>query len=988
MSITSSNQKQVYSHFFDLLTHYPRLAAWLADILQSRAELQAEAILPSFLLECASQGVPGNAYPFTAEDHGLADLRIFLRNAQAELKALVEPSSLSTSGVPAAPQLAFDDVDATPVARRRDERPGAGDAPSTDGEAPGEPDNGVTSLIERETASSPGVETDLHAQDADLDGGITEKIPVIRVSSRDVVAEANREGADGADKAEIDVAEKATESMPLVAAPALEGSGQATEPISPAAERVLAEPDAVAGDAGVEEAATQPISAVVRAPDTSRPAGQRRRVQLRRPRTRRERLVSLALLALILGAILVPVGFFVGFGVSVYTTYHALSDQAHSAVNHLLNVKNIFGGNTSHLNGIFDVAKLQRAEREFTASGRDFQQLQDQLQNSSTLSTVVAYLPQYRETLKSAQAASAVGIDIARIGQIAATNAVQLAPSLSGPLLSVSKKPLITQPMLDTISATLGEVLPLLGDMQAHAQDISLDSLPISLSEKAQVGPLLQHLPQTVNDLGQVRNLLGAAGWLLGVNHPRTFLVQTMDRAELRGTGGFTGQYGELTINGGRVAPFSLKDIADVEYTAHSANQGQLAPIQYRSWWPFPNWGLRDSNISADFPTSAQVALQLYQQEVGNSVDGVISFTPMVIEHILAVIGPLSVPGYNTTVTAQNLEDVLHYYQLNNSGITRQIFQQPNDSTTSARKRFTSLLASLLMNKVRGASPDALLSIAHQVLYDLKSRDLQVYFTDPTAENLLKQRGYAGQMDRSPTHDGLYVVQENLSASKASQYVQTIMHDNVTLDDKGGATHTLQIRLVYNQAGPVYGYDTYYDYLRVYVPPTSVLIWGDGFATDTPLCGGHYGSCPADGAYPHGELNCPSGQYQPGASPPTFSDPSGATWQPLRVLGGPTNTTSDEPGRAMYGGWVIVPKNCTMNVTLRWYVPPVGPYSLLVQRQAGTFPELDLTVLPDAANCVQLRTAGLHFDGILTQDSSFAPTISQGSQSCYPAQGV
>ena len=365
------------------------------------------------------------------------------------------------------------------------------------------------------------------------------------------------------------------------------------------------------------------------------------------------------------------------------------------------------------------------------------------------------------------------------------------------------------------------------------------------------------------------------------------------------------------------------------------------------------------------------------------------------IEHVLAVIGPIQVPGYNTTVTAQNLEDVLHYYQLDNSGILKQIISQPGNTSTSQRKRFTNYLTTLLMAKVRSAPADQLLAIAHQVLADLKSKDLQMYFSDPATENVLVKYGYAGTLDRSTTHDGLYVVQQNLSASKASQYVQTIMHDTVTLDSKGGATHVLQLRLVYNQAGPVYGYDTYYDYLRVYVPPSSQLLSGDGFSSGTPLCGGSYGNCPINGAYPSGELLCPSGQYQPGASPPSLTGSDGGTWEPLQTLSGPTNMTSDEAGRAMYGGWVIIPKNCTMNVTLSWYVPPMStqPYSLLVQRQAGTFPELDLTILPDAADCAQLSTTGLHYDAIMTKDTSFAlpayhaSTQAQG-QSCYPHTGV
>ncbi|MGH2478545.1 MAG: hypothetical protein ACRDHW_02670, partial [Ktedonobacteraceae bacterium] len=316
-----------------------------------------------------------------------------------------------------------------------------------------------------------------------------------------------------------------------------------------------------------------------------------------------------------------------------------------------------------------------------------------------------------------------------------------------------------------------------------------------------------------------------------------------------------------------------------------------------------------------------------------------------------------------------------------------QIYQQPDDKTTSTRKRFTNTLASLLMSKVRSAPPNELLTIARQVFSDLKTKDLQIYLTDPSAEGLLMRYGYAGQMDRSTTHDGLYVVQENLSVSKASQYVQTIMHDTVTLNSQGGATHVLQIRLVYNQDGPVYGYDTYFDYLRVYVPPSSQLLWGDGFDGSRPLCGGSYGDCPANGPYPNGELSCPAGQYQPGAEPPYLTGSNGATWEPLHALSGPTNIESDEPGRAMYGGWVIVPKNCTMNVSLSWYVPPMSrqPYHLLVQRQAGTFPELDLSILPDAADCASLDTAGLHFDDILVEDASFTPAR-VSKRACYPGQ--
>lgn len=971
MSVTSSQHQEIDADFASLLARHPGLATWLSDQLQSGREPRAEELLSRFLAECAEQGVPGSAYPFTAKDRGLEALESYLQAAQAEIEAFMNaptPRRADVTGEQDRPMdRETDDISHLPTQEVETVMPispilhESGEASTdkipaiqSDAEEPSQADGKVT-----------GQEANFHPEDETVE-----------------VPERDRE-----------VSEMETAVVPAVDREAIRAEIPEQEIASTAAIGPEDTQTRASETAEVKEQAGMVALLGGRNPF------RRLRKHTRRPHTRRQRILYRTLLLLILATILVPAAFLINFGVSAYTTYRTLSDQAHTAVNQLLDVKAVFssGGNGKlHFNNLFDSARLQRAQKDFSAAGRDFQQLQNQLKQSDTLKTVATYFPQYRATLSSALATSVIGVDVARIGQIATGNAIQLAPNFSGPLLAASRKPLITQPVLNTIGTTIEEVMPLLTDIQAQSAKVSLDSLPISASEKSQVGQLLQQLPQILNDLGIVRNLLGSAGWLLGVDQPRTFLVQTMDRAELRGTGGFTGQYGELTINGGRVAPFSLTDISLLEYTDTSVTQGQLAPTPYRSWWPFANWGLRDSNISADFPTSAQVAINLYKQETGHTVDGLISFTPVMVEHILSIIGPVQVPVYNVTVTAQNLEDLLHYYQLDNAGILKQfqVNQGATNTSTSARKRFTSYVASLLLARVRAAPANELLAIAHQVLDDLQTKDVQVYFTDPGAEKVLMRYGYAGQLDRSTTRDSLFVVQQNLSASKASQYVQTIMHDTVSLDSKGGATHLLQIRLVYNQAGPVYGYDTYYDYLRVYVPPNSRLLSGDGFSSGTPLCGGSYGDCAVNGPYPDGELACPAGQYQPGASPPSLFGSDGGTWEPLQTLGGPTNTTSDEPGRAMYGGWVIVPKNCTMTVTLSWYVPPMSQhgYSLLVQRQAGTFPELDLSILPDAANCASLATTGLHFDGMLLKDTSFVPPVykpsKQGAQSCYPRSGA
>lgn len=708
------------------------------------------------------------------------------------------------------------------------------------------------------------------------------------------------------------------------------------------------------------------------------------------------RLVSLGLLLLLSLSIATPLAATVGYGVNAYVTYTALRAHGASGIQHLLNVKTLFTGRSAHLSDALDTNRLSLAGREFAAARHEFEVVRSLIDHTEVIQTITQFLPQYRSQVATARAASQIGIDIADIGQDLTTTATTLAPTFRGPLLEYSRTPLITSGTLATVGSAIDTVLPLVDDIQKQIPSLSIDALPVSAHQRGQVLQLIQLLPQVRTALAQGRDLLSSIGWFLGVDGPRTFLVQTMDRSELRPTGGFTGQYGELQIDGGRVAPFSLKDIALLEYADNNPTADQLAPEEYRSWWPFANWGLRDSNLSADFPTSAQFAITQYQRDVGQRVDGVILFTPFLIARILQVLGPITLPAYNETITAQNLEARLHYYQLDNEGIHKEeiIEHIPDtpDGSALARKRFTALLAHTLIDRVRHASPTELLELGQQALSDLKTKDIQIYVQNTPLEEFLMQYGYAAQVDRSTSHDGLYVVQANVSASKASQYVKTSIHDTVSLDATGGATHTMQLRLVYNQIGPVYGLDTYRDYMRVYVPPSAQFLWGDGFDSGKPLCGGPLPACQPTHVYPRDELLCPPGQYSAGVAAPMLGDPYAGLLHPLDTVGPPTNFTSDEHGRAMFAGFVVVPKNCMITVTLSWYVPPPGPqpYNLLIQRQAGTFPELDLTILPTPVGCTALNVQGMHTDRILTEDATFSLRTDSSSKPahCYSQPGA
>jgi hypothetical protein len=276
-------------------------------------------------------------------------------------------------------------------------------------------------------------------------------------------------------------------------------------------------------------------------------------------------------------------------------------------------------------------------------------------------------------------------------------------------------------------------------------------------------------------------------------------------------------------------------------------------------------------------------------------------------------------------------------------------------------------------------------------------------------EQWLVDHGYSGSIDTFTRQDGFVVVQANISVSKASQYVHTTEHDDIVLDAQGGATHNLTITLDYQPTGPIYGFDTYADYIRVYVPKTAQFLSGDGFDTgqclpppnatsgcctastsasptstvSTGIATGAAGSPGKGGkgkptnecaiyksSFPSSARYCPDGNYDLGDR--FYREP----WK-LDSLGPPTALTSDLPGRSMWGGLTETSKNCISYITLSWYVPHAvkhkggqSPYELLVQKQGGYIPRVEITIDASALKIKGLKPFSA--SGNLVADKVFA----------------
>lgn len=672
--------------------------------------------------------------------------------------------------------------------------------------------------------------------------------------------------------------------------------------------------------------------------------------------------------------------------------------QMQDGIDHLQAAQNVFrGSSTNGVSAYFDMGKLQQAQEDIDVAHADFSSLSAKLGSDGALALVAHLWPSQINAISTlghlADDGTAVLQQLLKTMRMLAPSVAPAFQSNPANTSSVPLKPYLTPAAYQTINTTLDTIAPLVHRMAVSTHGVSLAALPISDKQRGMLTTLLPLLPLLDGVLAQRSTFRNSLGWFLGIDSQRAFLLEPMDSAELRATGGFTGQFGELVLNGAHVGPLKLSNIGKYEedhtlegsppdMTVYPKVIGQQAPAPYATWWPIGNFGLRDANLSADFPTSARIAMERYRYEFGTNLDGVIMFTPTLISHVLHVTGPISIPAYHQTITEHNLEDLLHYYQLNNTGIRQEEIVEHIDDNQVARKLFTQRVTTALLNTVTHLPLTTMFSLANELLHSMKSKDLQVYVTDAQLEALIGKYGSTASLDRATSHDGLFIVQSNVSASKASQYVTTTLQDSVVLDQQGGSTHHLQIMLQYQQKGDVYGFDTYRDYLRVYVPTGSQLLSGNGFdQAGRPYCGdaqSGYRLCQPD-VYGDGSLLCAS-PLEIGYATTYLSDPYMGKDHPLDVTGAPQNQQSDEAGRALFGGWVVIPKNCTAKVALSWHVPPMGPYSLHLQAQASVYAPLDLTLQPAAGSCNSAQDHALRFSHLMDGEDIMFTLKRQGAQ--------
>lgn len=331
------------------------------------------------------------------------------------------------------------------------------------------------------------------------------------------------------------------------------------------------------------------------------------------------------------------------------------------------------------------------------------------------------------------------------------------------------------------------------------------------------------NLPQPV--LAKIHSMDGAINlveetidtWpnILGFEGPRKYLILFQNNMELRPGGGFIGSYGILPVDNGKIGKLQINDVYDAD--GHLTQQVQ-PPYGLQRYLGVSHWFLRDSNFDPDFAQDAAQAAKFLELETGQKVNGVIGIDTTLLKDIISVVGPVTLPDYNVTVTSDN------FYLLTETNAEKNFFPG-----STQKKDFLRSLTDALMAKLSSEKQMPYDKFAQMILSAIQEKDLLMAFSDPGVQNVYTVNDLSSSLwdgreyQKNTIYDFFGVIDSNLGTNKANLYLKRSINQTTGIDDTGSEKTTATVTYI-NTSTKIspFGGD-YRDYVRFLVPASASL---------------------------------------------------------------------------------------------------------------------------------------------------------------------
>jgi len=297
--------------------------------------------------------------------------------------------------------------------------------------------------------------------------------------------------------------------------------------------------------------------------------------------------------------------------------------------------------------------------------------------------------------------------------------------------------------------------------------------LPIVTEPLDQVAQIVdQAAPSLTLVQKYLPSLLAAAGG----DGPKTYLVVFQNNAEIRATGGNPAASSVMVVDNGRI---ELKEQSDsmAFYAAGQAGRSVLdLPESTLALYPdtFTRYS-QDYTFTPDFPTTARLFESLWDRTDGSQFDGVMSIDPVVLAHMLEVLGPVDLPS-GEQITSENAVKLL----------LSDAYQRFGDAGDNGRSsdEFFATVSSTVFSRLAGGQWNPI-AMFDQLTRSAQEQRINLWFTDEQAQALVTEVGLDGGLrsdNAASTQLGIYL--NDFSIGKLEYHLTTEVSATCNVADR------------------------------------------------------------------------------------------------------------------------------------------------------------------------------------------------------------
>ncbi|WP_171042370.1 DUF4012 domain-containing protein [Sinomonas gamaensis] len=331
-------------------------------------------------------------------------------------------------------------------------------------------------------------------------------------------------------------------------------------------------------------------------------------------------------------------------------------------------------------------------------------------------------------------------------------------------------------------------------------------------------------------------NVAGILPSMLGDSRPRTYLVLFQNNAELRATGGIPGAAAEVRVDHGHITLGRQTAAKDIRKFPQPVLP--LADQTKGLYGEITGQYFQDVNLVPQFPLTARLAGEMWKQQFGTQVDGVISLDPVALGYILQATGPVKLPSGDVLDSSNAVRLLLSDAYAKYEGL---VVQKDDFFSAAAASVFSKISAG-------GFQPKPMIDALNRAG---RERRLLVWSSDQKEQEVIEKANVSGALPPpSPAQGTFGVYLNDATGSKMDYYLrETYRAGGVVCRADGRPTWEVEITLTnaapadaakslpeYVTGGGAFGVQPGYvkTQVNVYAPPAGIFTnaWLDGAPLD------------------------------------------------------------------------------------------------------------------------------------------------------------